>query len=260
MDLNLSEKVALITGASRGIGLHTARVFASEGCPLGICGRNSDALEVAADELRDQGVPVVAVQADVTDPADAARLVDRTSAELGRIDILVNNAGGFRTSSLLESTDEDWLWTFETNIFQVIRLIRLVVPHMRRSGGGAIVNIGSSAGWHPKVQVATHYSASKATIVHLTERLALDLVHENIRVNAVSPGSTIWPDSGWDRIRQARPEFFDAYLAEVYPMGRLGKPEEVAQVVAFLASPRASWINGRNIPVDGLEQTSLRRA
>ncbi len=259
MDLGLKGKVALITGASRGGGLHTARVLACEGCHLGICGRKSDDLEVAADELRDRGVPVVAVQADVTSPAQAEQFVNQASTELGRIDILVNNAGGFRTSSLLESTDEDWRWTFETNVFQVIRLIRLVVPHMRRSGGGAIINIGSSAGWHPKVQVTTHYGASKATIVHLTERLALDLVHDNIRVNTVSPGSTMWPDSGWDRIRQAHPEFFDAYLAEVYPMGRLGKPEEIAQVVAFLASPRAGWINGRSSPVDGLEQTSLRK-
>lgn len=257
MDLELSGKVALITGGSRGLGLYTAQRLLEEGCQVGICGRNPDDLETAANELRRKGGRVVAVRADVTDPVDAVEFVARCIQELGGIDILVNNAGGFLGQSLMEATDEDWQDVFEWNVFQVIRMIRLVVPHMEKRGGGAIVNLGSSSGWHVKLRVTTHYSASKATIIYLTERLAADLLPYGVRVNTVSPGSTIWPGGGWDQERQRRPDWFEAYVQDAFPMGRLGRPEEVADVIAFLVSPRSQWVNGRHIPVDGLEQSSL---
>jgi 3-oxoacyl-[acyl-carrier protein] reductase len=259
VDLELRGKVAIITGGSRGIGFHTARELALEGCRLGICARDPADLEHAAGVLRQSGTKVVAVQTDVTSPDDCVRFVERCAAELGGIDILINNAGGFHTKRLLETGDEDWRYTFEINVFQVIRMIRLVVPHMRCRGEGVIVNVGSSSGLHTKMQVTTDYSASKAAILAMTERLALDLLGDNIRVNCVSPGSTMWPGSGWDRIREKQPVTFAAYVADALPMGRLGKPKEVAQVIAFLASPRACWINGRNVQVDGLEQPTRAR-
>jgi 3-oxoacyl-[acyl-carrier protein] reductase len=254
MDLQLKEKVALITGGSRGIGLRTARLFADEGCHVAICGRDTAPLASAAEELRQKGVRVAAIQADVTQATEAEKVTEQVITELGGIDILVNNVGGATGGTLLEATDEDWNRTFELNVFQIVRMTRLAVPHLRQRGGGAIVNVASISGWQAQLVGTAQYGASKAAAIFLTERLALELVNDNIRVNTVSPGSIIWEDGSWDRFRQKNPQSFDAYVRDGFPMGRLGKPEEVADVIVYLASPRANWINGRHIPVDGLEQ------
>ena len=254
MDLGLKGKVALITGGSRGIGLRTARLFAAEGCNVAICGREAEALGAAAAELRQQGVQVAEIQGDVTDATEAAQVVEQCVAELGGIDMLINNVGGATGGTLFEATDEDWQNTFELNVFQIIRMIRLAAPHMRARGGGAIVNIASISGWEEQLVGTAQYGASKAAQIFLTERLALELVHDNIRVNTVSPGSIVWEDGSWDRFRQRDPQSYANYVSDGFPMGRLGKPEEVADVIVFMASPRANWVNGRHIPVDGLEQ------
>lgn len=254
MDLTLKDKIVLITGGSRGIGLRTARAFAAEGCHLGLCGRDQADLDIAATELRATGVQVVTLQADVTKPAEAAAFVERCAIDLGGIDILINNVGGAVGGFLMEASDEEWQQTFELNVFQLVRMIRLTVPYMRQRGSGAIINIASISGWSPQLAGRAQYGASKAAQIFLTERLALELVHDQIRVNTVSPGSIIWEEGGWDRFRQRNPESFAAYVRDGFPMGRLGHPEEIADVVVFLASARAHWINGRHIPVDGLEQ------
>jgi 3-oxoacyl-[acyl-carrier protein] reductase len=255
MDLGLNGKVALITGGSRGIGLRTARVLAAEGCHLGLCARNEEDLTAAAGELRESGAQVVAVAGDIIDLSNATRFVDRCAAKLGRIDILVNNVGGsVGGRSIMEVTDDEWLQTFDRNFHQAVRMTRLVVPHMREQGGGAIVNIASISGWLPQLAGSPQYGASKAALIFLTERAALELVHDSIRVNTVSPGSIYFQGGGWERWKQSVPESYAEYIRNGFPMGRLGTPEEVADVVAFLVSPRANWINGRHIPVDGLEQ------
>jgi 3-oxoacyl-[acyl-carrier protein] reductase len=201
-------------------------------------------------------VQVAAIQGDVTVAEEAAQIVERCVAELGGIDILVNNVGGATGGKLLEATDEDWIRTYELNVFQIIRMIRLAVPHMRQRGGGAIINISSISGWEPQLAGSAQYGSSKAAQIFLTERLALELVNDHIRVNTVSPGSIIWDGGSWDRFRLRSPESYANYISDGFPMGRLGRPEEVADVIVFLASPRSNWINGRNIPVDGLEQPS----
>ncbi|HMN27778.1 MAG TPA: SDR family oxidoreductase [Caldilineaceae bacterium] len=254
MELGLQGKVALITGGSRGIGLRTAHRFADEGCHIAICGRDPAPLATAAEELGQKGVRVAAIQADVTQPAEAAQIIEQSVAQLGGIDILVNNVGGATGGRLLEATDEDWLRTFELNVFQIVRMTRLAVPHLRQRGSGAIVNVASISGWQAQLAGTAQYGSSKAAAIFMTERLALELVHDQIRVNIVSPGSIIWEGGSWDRFRQRNPASFDAYVRDGFPMGRLGAPEEVADVIVFLASPRAHWVNGRHIPVDGLEQ------
>jgi 3-oxoacyl-[acyl-carrier protein] reductase len=254
MDLELKNKVVLITGGSRGIGLRTARAFADEGCHVALCGRHQADLDAATAELQGKGIHVIALPADVTKAGEAAGFVEQCVAALGGVDILVNNVGGGVGGFLMEATDEDWQQTFELNVFQVVRMTRLVVPHMRQRGGGAIINIASISGWSPQLAGRAQYGASKAAQIFLTERLALELVHDQIRVNTVSPGSIIWEEGSWDRFRQRSPDSFAAYVRDGFPMGRLGTPEEVADVVLFLASARANWINGRHIPVDGLEQ------
>src|SRR5438552_3950245 len=196
MELGLKDKIVLITGGSKGIGLHTARAFAEEGCHIGFCARNKEDLERAAEELRSKGRRVTAVQADVCDAGDASRFVSRCVAELGGIDILVNNVGSSFGGNLMESTDEHWEKAFGINLFQIVRMIRLVVPHMQARGGGSIVNISSISGWETQLAGTGQYGSSKAAIIFLGERFALELVRYKIRVNTVSPGSIIWPQEG----------------------------------------------------------------
>jgi 3-oxoacyl-[acyl-carrier protein] reductase len=254
MDLGLAGKAALVTGASKGIGLRTASRLAAEGCRLGLCARNPADLDQAAGELRGHGAQVAVQAADVTDPDQAARFVAHCAAELGGIDILVNNVGGSTGGNLFEATDDDWRQTFELNVFQVVRMIRLAAPPMRLRGGGSIVNIASISGWQAPLAGSAQYGAAKAALIFMTERLALELVHDGIRVNTVSPGSIAWEGGSWAEWGREFPEAYSAYVRDGFPMGRLGTPEEVADAIAFIASPAAAWINGRHIAVDGLEQ------
>ncbi len=254
MDLQLDDKVALVSGATMGIGLATARLLAEEGCRLGICGRSQERLAAAQRELEARGAEVVAVAADVTRPEEAARFVEQCVKGLGGVDILVNNVGGSTGGkSIFETSPEDWHRTFDITLMHGVHLTRLAAPHMRRRGGGAIVNVASISGWSPQLAGSAQYGAAKAAVIFLTERVALELSGHNIRVNTVSPGS-IQGTRGWDTFRKENPASYEQYVRDGFPMGRLGNPEEVADVIGFLVSPRANWINGRHIPVDGLEQ------
>jgi 3-oxoacyl-[acyl-carrier protein] reductase len=133
-------------------------------------------------------------------------------------------------------------------------MMRLALPHMKGRTGASVINVASISGWSPQLAMSGQYGAAKAALIFDTERWALEFVPHGIRVNTVSPGSILVPGNGWDRYRLANQEYFDDYVRHGFPMGRLGTAEEVADVIAFLGSPRAHWINGRNIPVDGLEQ------
>ena len=254
MDMHLKGKIALVTGGNRGIGLATAVGLAKEGCDVAICARRKETLAGAAEQIQALGVRVAAIQADVQNADDAGRFVQEAAAQLGGIDILINNVGGRSGDRLMDSTDEDWVETFDKNVFQGVRLTRLVAPHMRSRGGGSIVFISSISGWIPQLSGAVQYGASKAAQIFMAEPMALELVHDRIRVNVVSPGSIIFEGGGWDNMRQEKPEVFAAYEKDGFPMGGLGSPEDVADVVAFLASDRSRWVNGENIRADGLEQ------
>ena len=254
MDLGLTGKVALVTGANRGIGLACAVGLAREGCDVALCARRMDVLEEAAEQVRSIGVRVAAIPADVLRPEDAERAVGQVTARLGGIDILVSNVGKGIGRRLFEASDDDWRETFEYNVFQGVRLTRLVAAQMREQGGGCVVLVASISGWIPQLAGTAQYGASKAAEIFLAEPLALELVRDRIRVNVVSPGSILFEGGGWDGRRRTEPEKFAAYERNGFPMGRLGTPEEVADVVVFLASDRARWINGAHIRVDGLEQ------
>jgi len=254
MDLGLKGKVALVTGASRGIGLAIAAGLAREGCDLALCARTEDVLTAAAEGLRGLGVRVAAIPADVLQADDARRFVEEAAAQLGGVDILVSNAGKNVGRRLAESTDDEWRQTFDYNVFQAARLVRLVAPHMRRRGGGAVVMVSSISGWIPQLAGTAQYGSSKAAQIFMAEPLALELVKDRIRVNVVSPGSILFEEGGWGARRRTEPEKFAAYERNGFPVGRLGTPEEVADVVVFLVSDRARWVNGANVRVDGLEQ------
>ena len=255
MDLHLKDKVALITGSSRGIGLATAQAFAAEGCRLMLSGRSEATLTTAADALRAGGATVAIQAADVTQPGGAAQVVEAAVAAFGGIDILVNNVGGGGGGArIADSTDDDWRRVLDVNLVQTVRMMRLALPHMKGRAGAAVVNVASISGWTPQLAMSGQYGAAKAALIFDTERWALEFVPHGVRVNTVSPGSILVPGNGWDRYRIASQANYDDYVANGFPMGRLGSAEEVADAIVFLASSRAHWINGRNIPVDGLEQ------
>ena len=254
MDMKLAGRVALITGASRGIGLATAVCFAQEGCHLVLSARSPADLDTARSKLS-KAASVTTVVADVTDPAQAEALVAEAVRVHGGIDILVNNVGGGGGGRrIADSTDDEWRRTMEINVLQTLRMMRLATPQMAGRPGAAIVTIASISGWTPQLSSSGQYGAAKAALIFNTEIWALDLNNHGIRVNTVSPGSILIAGNGWDRYRQTEPAGYAAYVEHGFPMGRLGTGEEVADVVVFLASPRAHWINGRNVPVDGLEQ------
>ena len=251
MDLGIAGKVALVTGGSRGIGRAIARRLAAEGCGVAICGRSADTLDAAVAELRAAGVAAHGVVADVTAPGEVERFVDESAAALGGVDLLVANVGGTAGGGLLESTPADWARTFDLNLFHAVRAIRAAVPHFEARGGGSVVTIASVSGSKPGPRA--QYGAAKAGEIFLAGALAWELAPQLIRVNTVSPGSIMFPGGGWERFRSQNPEQFAEFEQREFPWGRLGTAEEVADVVAFVLSERASWVNGANIAVDGAQ-------
>ena len=251
MDLGLRGKVALVTGGSRGIGRAIVGRLAAEGCAVAICGRSPETLEQTVAQLRAGGTVAHAVVADVTAPGEVERFVDESAAALGGVDVLVANVGGTAGGSLLESSAEDWVRTFDLNLFHAARAIRAAVPHFEQRGGGSVVSIASVSGAKPGPRA--QYGAAKAGEIFLAGALAWELAPKRIRVNTVSPGSIMFPGGGWAARQERDPEAFAAWIERELPWGRLGTPEEVADVVAFVLSERANWVNGTHIAVDGAQ-------
>ncbi len=259
MDLGLGGTAALVTGSSRGLGRAIALELAREGCRVCLCARGKDALEDAAAEVRARGVGAVAVVADVTTESGIREAVETVLAAFGQIDILVNNVGGSTGASFQETSAEDWQRAIDLNLMPAVRASRLVVPHMRARGGGAIVNIASIYGreWGGAYVRRPTYMAAKAAEIAMAKALALELAPYGIRVNSVAPGSILFPGGGWERRLREDPEGIAAFIKADLPLGRLGRPEEIARVVAFLASDAASLVLGACLNVDGGQSRSL---
>ncbi|HEY7348964.1 MAG TPA: glucose 1-dehydrogenase [Ktedonobacterales bacterium] len=254
MDLGLQGKVVLVTGASRGIGRAIANAFASEGCHLAIAARGQEALENTAEELRAQGVQALGVPVDLTRSEDCKRLVDQTLQRFRRIDVLVQNAGGAVGAGFLETTDEQWEQAVNLNIMATTRLCRLVIPRMREQGGGSIITISSIYGREAGGRVV--YNTTKAAAISLTKALAREFARDHIRINSVAPGSVMFPGSSWHRRQKADPAAIAAFVNDELPLGRFGRPEEIASVVVFLASDRSSLVDGACLNVDGGQSRS----
>src|SRR6478735_758619 len=257
MDLQLTDKVAIVTGSTRGLGFATARALLAEGCNVTICARGEDGLASATAELR--GLPggnarVLAIQADLATDKGVADVVMRTVETFGGLDVLVNNVGLAKGSGITETTDAEWREAFDQTLVPAIRASRMAVPHMRRRGGGSIIMIASI--WGRESGGRMTYNAVKAAEISLAKSMAQQLAPVNIRVNSVAPGSILFPGGSWHKRQQADPQGIAEFVRRELPFGRFGRAEEVGHVVAFLVSSKASWISGASLPVDGCQGRS----
>jgi dehydrogenase/reductase SDR family protein 4 len=240
----LNNKVALVTGASRGIGRSIAESFVREGARVVICGRNQATLDEVAKEMGSQAVPIAC---HVGRPDDLKRMVETALESLGRIDILVNNAGtNVAQGPCLDVDDGKFDKMIEINLKSAFRLIRLAAPGMCERGSGSIINMASVSGLRPQLH-GLLYSATKAALIMMTEVYALELGSRGVRVNAIAPGliQTALSEYYWEEDERNVDRF------SKQPVARIGQPQEVAEVALFLASDRSSYITGQNIVVDG---------
>ena len=257
MDLGLREKIAIVMAASKGLGRACAQALAAEGARVTIGARGAETLEKTAWEIEQEtGSRVLAVPTDVTRAEDVEAIVAATVRELGRIDILVNNAGGPPAGKFASFGDADWQAAFELNLLSTVRLVRLVLPHMRKTGSGRIITIVSTSVKQP-IDGLLLSNAIRSGVVGLAKTLSIELAPDNITVNNVCPGRILT-----DRLRQiyhiderlqqgVSEEAVLKEMSQDIPLGRVGKPEELGAFVAFLASQQAAYITGTTIQVDG---------
>lgn len=257
VDLQLTGRRALVTGASRGIGLAIARGLALEGAVVSIGARDPGGLAQAVARLAREDLTVHPYVVDVTDAAALEAAVAGSAAEQGGLDLVVANAGGSRGGGLQTSTADDWMFTLGINVVHAATVVRAALPWLSASGHGAALLIGSISGWKPRA--SSSYAAAKAATIHLAPALAVELAADRVRVNTLSPGSVMFEGGRWAETRAADPEAHDRFVAENLPGGRFVTLEEVADAACFLLSPRAAGINGAHIAVDGAQDRPTDR-
>ncbi|MFQ5903539.1 MAG: SDR family oxidoreductase [Candidatus Binatia bacterium] len=256
MDLGLKEKVALVAGASQGMGRAIALNFAREGAKVGICARGEAKLQEAAEMIRrESGGEVLAVVADMTRLEDIQRFVTRSVDQFGRLDIVVTNAGGPPPGEFMKFTDADWENAFRLSFLSALRLTREAVPHMRKVGGGRVINITSYAVKEP-IPGLVLSNAIRSGVIGLAKTLSRELAKDNILINNVCPGRI--DTERHHKLNEARAERLKRPLEEIVremkaeiPLGRYGAPEDVANLVVFFGSERSSYITGTTIQIDG---------
>lgn len=256
MNLEFRSKAALVTGASRGIGFAIARRLAAGGAKLAICSRSASAIAQAADAIGAQtGNRPLPVACDLADARQAEDFVKRAADALGGVDILVSNAGGPPRMAFMEIDDAQWLAWYQTTFMSFVRLTRAAVPHMIGRKGGHVVTIGSNSSIHPIADFSLS-NALRPAVAGLVKSLAGELAPHNIRVTTLSPGrvATERYAGNLDRIAAAGGEEVSTAHARaqaMIPLGRIGRPEEIAEMVTFMVSDRASYLTGANIVLDG---------
>ncbi|MBU0715141.1 MAG: SDR family oxidoreductase [Verrucomicrobia bacterium] len=259
MDLNLKTKFALVTGGSHGIGLATAKALAAEGCNVAICARQEDRIRSAVAALKATGCQAIGIPADVLIPADIERVMKTVIAAWGALHILINNVGGggrWGKPSIEETTEDVWIDVYNKNAMAAVRFIRRVLPYMRKQKWGRVVTVtsicGREGGGRP------WFNMAKSAEISLMKCLSMskELVRDGLTFNSIAPGAIMIPGTGWDAERKKDLAGFEKMI-DALPLGRLGTPEEVAHVIAFLCSDKAGWVNGACITVDGGESRSF---
>jgi 3-oxoacyl-[acyl-carrier protein] reductase len=254
MDLGLTGKVAIVTGGSRGLGLAAAKALAAEGANVVICARGEEQLQKAVNDILQHataGARALTVTADVSTEAGVNSVIEFAIRSFGRLDVLINNVGLGRGGDLEATTDADWQEALDQTLFPAIRMSRAAVPHLRNQGGGSIVIVSSIFGREAGGRMT--YNAVKAAEISLAKSLAQQLAKDQIRVVSVAPGSILFEGGSWWKRQQADPQGIAQFVKQELPFGRFGKPEEVGAAIAFLASPKASWISGTTVVVDGCQ-------
>jgi 3-oxoacyl-[acyl-carrier protein] reductase len=246
MDLGLTGKICLVSGASRGIGRAIAIALAREGGHVAAVARGADDLAVIGREL---GAPHTTIVADVATAEGAQAAVDACVAQHGGIDLVIANVGKSFARDAHEMTDDDLAKSLDLNLWTGARIAQRAAPHLTARGGGSITMISSI--WGREAGGAPGYNIAKAAVIALAKALAHDYAKDGIRVNTIAPGSVLFPGGGWDRRQKADPAGIAEFVKRELPFGRFGTPEEIADAVAFIASPRAAWITGATISVDG---------
>jgi len=242
-------RVVLVTGAGGGIGSAIGERFAREGAHVVLCDRDADAAESTRVRIEGLGGSASVEAFDVADGAAATSAIDRVVAEHGRVDVLVNNAGINRRGALLDLTEDDWRLSFAVNVDSLFHMSRAVLPHLIEAGGGSIVNTASQWGLHP-APAHIAYNVTKAAVVSFTRNLARDYAPQGVRVNAVAPGEVHTPMLEAGLARSGRTV---ADLDALVPFGRIGKPDEIAAIVAFLASDEAPYMTGAIVEATGAQ-------
>ena len=246
MDLELKGKRVLITGGSKGIGKAIAKSFISEGAVVTIAARNQDVLNATRKELNQK---VSIIQADITNESERENLMETFIEQHGMIDILINNAGGSNGSTVSNTDMNLYYEAMELNYFSAVHLSKLAVEHMRKQRSGSIINITSIFGRESGGKVT--YNNSKSALISFTKSLADEVITDGIRVNSVAPGSILHDTGNWKKRMEEDPKRIQDFVKRDIPAGRFGTPEEIANVVTFLSSEKASWIVGASINVDG---------
>jgi len=260
MDLGIAGKYALVTGGSHGIGRSIALSLASEGCNVAICSRTQERIDNVIPEIQAFGVESIGIVADVMEEADIRNVMQHITAKWETLHILVNNVGGggrWGKESIEETAESVWTEVYNKNALASIRFTTAVLPYMRKQKWGRVVTITSIYGRHGGGR--PWFNMAKTAQTTLMKNLAMkhELVRDGITFNSVAPGNIMIPDTGWETEKLKNPEGFAKMEQEEFPLGRLGTPEEVGEVVAFVCSKKASLLNGASIPVDGGESPTF---
>ena len=257
MDLGLKDKVAVVTGGSRGIGKGIALGLAKEGCRLAICARNKEQLISTVEEIKNSTAEVMGIAGDITRKEDIERISREVLNKYNQVDILVNNVGGNKRNLFENTTIEDWQEIFDLNLLSHINVTHSFLPIMKEQGKGAVIFISSIYGRESGGPTLSIYNSTKSAMISMAKVMAAELAAVGIRVNSVAPGSIRFPGGSWDNRCIDDPKGMEEFIKKELPIGRFGTVEEVANVVCFLASDKASLITGACINADGGQSRSL---